>query len=266
MNKFFPIILGCALCCGAFTSCTGEPVEAPVGDWQVVYFEIGGVAQQLCNATMTISLENEVLNVAGYSGVNNYSGSFSRANAKLTSTGNFISTRMAGPAEAMTFEKDFLETLQGASSYSLALEDGKNTLVIYNKDNNASVKFVPITLVGSQWRLSAVNSEAGTIGVAIENGKQSPFIRFDDSFAYGFTGVNSMQFNYQLDETNHKIAFSAGAATLSISGEENENILEGLILSAIGNTSKYAVSGNTLTFYNSNDEILLFFEKMDFVK
>lgn len=266
MNKFFPIFLGCALCCGAFTSCAEEPVDAPVGDWQVVYFEIGGVAQQICNATMTVSLENDVLNVAGFSGVNNYSGSFSRANAKLTVAGDFISTRMAGPAEAMTFEKDFLDTLQGATSYSLSMEDGKNALVIYNKGNNASVKFLPITLVGSQWRLSAVNSEAGTIGIAIENGKQSPFIRFDDSFAYGFTGVNSMQFNYELDEANHKIAFSAGAATLSISGDENENILEGLILSAIGNTTKYAVSGNTLTFYNNNDEILLFFEKIDLVK
>lgn len=266
MSKIFPLVLGAALCCGSIIGCNTKVVDAPLGDWQLVFFEKQGVAQQLCQSTLSISLDQDYLVFSGFSGINNYSGKIERNNDKLTTNGDFISTRMAGPKEAMNFEMNYLQVLSNASNYELTTEDGKKTLIIYSKDQNAFLKFQQFSLVGSKWNLSAVNSENGTISV-YENGKENmPFIYFDKENATGFTGVNSLQLNYTLDESAHKLTFTPGAVTLSVSGDENINMIEALYLAALGQCTKYTISGNTLTLYNAQDEFILAFDKQPLVK
>ena len=85
----------------------------------------------------TITAEFSEGRVAGTSGVNRY-------NASVTSgpDGSFavdapISTKMAGPADAMAAESSYLRRLQAATSYQV---DG-DTLVINDADGQPSLTF-----------------------------------------------------------------------------------------------------------------------------
>lgn len=267
MNKLFSIILGALFFSTFFISCSSEPIDAPLGQWQLVFFELDGNVQQIFDATLACKEENNVLTFVGFTGVNNYSGTIIRNNNKLKANDDFITTKMAGPTEAMEFEKKFLSSLTGTTTYTFSEFEGRKELIISSKANKSILKFEKFSIIHSKWNLNAVASDNGTISIYQNDYNKMPSLSFESTNTIsGFSGINTFQLNYTIDEINNKIKFNAGVTTLAISGEENINLVEGLFLQRLNETVAYVLSDKTLTFYNDNNETILFFEKQELVK
>jgi heat shock protein HslJ len=88
-------------------------------------------------AGATITAEFPDGRVAGSAGVNRYSAAVTSGTDGSFSIDPAVTTRMAGPADAMAAETAYLERLQAATSYSV---DG-DTLVINDSDGESSLIF-----------------------------------------------------------------------------------------------------------------------------
>lgn len=88
-------------------------------------------------ASATITAEFADGRVAGTSGVNRYTAAFTSGTDGSFATEAAISTKMAGPEDAMAAETAYLNRLQAATSYSV---DG-DTLVINDADGQPSLTF-----------------------------------------------------------------------------------------------------------------------------
>jgi heat shock protein HslJ len=69
-------------------------------------------------ADFDITAEFDGGQISGSSAVNRYSGSYTATSAGAFSTGELISTLMAGPEPAMTAETTYLALLKSASSFT----------------------------------------------------------------------------------------------------------------------------------------------------
>jgi putative lipoprotein len=85
----------------------------------------------------TITAEFAGGQVSGTSGVNQYSAAVTSGSDGSFSTEAAISTKMAGPEDAMAAETIYLRRLQEATSYAV---DG-DTLVINDADGQSSLTF-----------------------------------------------------------------------------------------------------------------------------
>lgn len=88
-------------------------------------------------ASASITAEFADGRVAGGAGVNRYSAEVTSGPDGSLSVGAAVSTKMAGPADAMAAETAYLRRLQEASSYAV---DG-DTLVINDADGQSSLTF-----------------------------------------------------------------------------------------------------------------------------
>lgn len=258
MKRFMTIAL--AASCGFFFACASAPKGADSasaatgaeanGDWDLVSFEKDGEKISVATATLSITDNGDgSYAVSGFSGVNNYSGSLTVSGNNITFAPNLASTRMAGPQDAMEFEAAYLELLGNADTLSvtdseLSLSGGKTV-----------ARFAKKALEGSAWKLTGANtgnavvSQSGNITLAFNGGK-----------ATVFTGINTGNFDYALDEKARALSFADGPLTMR-AGTEEEMKAQQLFLENIFKTVSYSLTGDRLTFYNADGTTLLNFVK-----
>ncbi len=80
-------------------------------------------------ADFTITAQFDDGRVGGQSAVNSYGGPYTTGPAGEFSTGEIVSTMMAGPAPAMRAEQTYLELLQAAATYEVVA----GTLTLYDE-------------------------------------------------------------------------------------------------------------------------------------
>lgn len=120
---------------GLTTAC-GSPAKQPALDgtsWKLTAW----AEPEPIPASVTITAEFADGRVAGTSGVNRYNGSIESSTDGSFALDQPISTKMAGPADAMKAEAAYLQRLQEATSYAI---DG-DTLVINDADGQPSLTF-----------------------------------------------------------------------------------------------------------------------------
>lgn len=126
----------------AFTGCSAESKDLS-GGWDIYSFEINGTKQQLVVSDITFEKNSETsYSVNGYSGVNSYFGDVTVSGTKITTGGNFGSTKMAGDPASMTYEDNFLKCLTGATTAKLTNENGTDFLEITNAKDNSVLVFI----------------------------------------------------------------------------------------------------------------------------
>ena len=145
-----PRLLQSILVCSLFatagcetTSDATPPIPLPVivGDWRLVQFgeeaPASLPAEQDQRPTLVI---DEAGKVNGFAGVNRYGSELSADELAegMFFLGTIVSTRMAGPREAMDLETRFLRTLGEASTFRvdgevLVLETGGESLLRFTR-------------------------------------------------------------------------------------------------------------------------------------
>jgi heat shock protein HslJ len=80
--------------------------------------------------------------LSGNSGVNNYSTTYETDDAgKLTVSGEIVSTKMAGPEDAMARESAYLTALATVQSYQV--DDKNGQLVLFGPAENTVARYEP---------------------------------------------------------------------------------------------------------------------------
>ncbi len=114
-------LLALALLAGCQAADESRPatVAAITGrTWTLVSLDKQTVTIPAERRTPSLELHAEPPRMAAYGGVNRLSGTYTTDGAALTIAG-LISTRMAGPEEAMATEAAFIRVLNGVQSWSL---------------------------------------------------------------------------------------------------------------------------------------------------
>ena len=128
------MVLICVLVLGA--GCGGSDPEQPALDgssWTLSsWAEPASIP-----GSVTVTAEFADGRVAGTSGVNRYTADVTSGTDGAFAVEAPISTKMAGPQEAMAAESAYLKRLQGATSY----EVNGDTLVINDADGQPSLTF-----------------------------------------------------------------------------------------------------------------------------
>ena len=104
-----------------------------LGTWDVVSIA-GQAVVESAKPTMTFALSDQF---GGNTGVNRYNGTFSLGSGTL-SFGPLVTTRMAGPQDAMDQEGRFLAALGSVRKFDL----GTDTLTLQAENGDVAVKAV----------------------------------------------------------------------------------------------------------------------------
>lgn len=248
------------------SSCTPAVSAKISGDWQLVFFEIDKTAQEIAPATLRVQIEsNSTIALAGFSGVNSFSGTSGIRGNTLSVNPAFRTTRMAGPQRAMEFETNFLKSLSQADSIRAEEAEGSTLLTIASTELKSVLRFRPLKLQGTRWNVTALKMN-GSIVSLDEGTENRPYLSFGtDGTISGSTGVNRIHLPYQTETENRSLTIGDGAATLMATGDEKAAEIETAFLQLLPEITSYSFFGNTLTLSAADDTIVMQLRRQELV-
>lgn len=110
---------------------TGKTLDGT--QWKLVGWTLSSLTPDKFNITAKFDGGR----ISGHNGVNTYSGSYTLGSGDDFSTGDLVSTKMAGEPDAMQAETTYMNLLSKAKSCK---RDGKK-LTLYDKAGNESLIF-----------------------------------------------------------------------------------------------------------------------------
>ncbi|MCZ7566636.1 MAG: META domain-containing protein [Burkholderiales bacterium] len=144
--------------------------------------------------------------VSGFSGCNNFTGSYTVAGDRLT-LGRLAGTMMACPDPAMALERAFHAALAGTVRYSVRGEE-----LTLTGDSGAMLKFTPEPpprLEGAVWEVTGFNNARHAV-VSPAAGSRIT-LSFAEGTVSGDTGCNAFRASYRTDGSS--IRFGPAATT-----------------------------------------------------
>lgn len=123
----------------SFLTIVAAAQSLPAGKWQLEEYKFGSASDQPLKGIATTLLIKANGNLGGDTGCNAYGGTYTAEKGKLAIT-DIVSTMRACDEPTPTFEKDYFNTLENATS----AETKDNTLVITDK-NGRYLRFVRTT-------------------------------------------------------------------------------------------------------------------------
>lgn len=258
------------LLCSLFCACKNDTKNLE-GNWQLIFFQKENVAQELCVTSLKITSDSKnTILVSGFSGINNFSTSYNFTDSEFKLQNDLITTRMAGPKNAMEFEKNFLEGLSNANTIYIEKTEGTKYLIIKSNDNKYLLRFAPISIMNKKWNLISYFDGTNLVPVfsnkSLEN-IQTPNINFNkNNRVNGFSGANNFNLEYKLNKEFNSISIIPGVITLIETNIPEISVLESTFMSLLHQTTSYDFSGNQLILKNNKEETILIFQFQALVK
>jgi len=125
------LCVGTAVAAMLLAACRTSPSSTPAPpltdtEWRLIELDGKPVAKAEGLKPPTLTLAAESKRAAGFSGINRYSGSY-ELDGNTLKFGMFMSTRMAGPPEAMVVEDTFLKAMAQVKTWKI--QGGKLSLL-----------------------------------------------------------------------------------------------------------------------------------------
>jgi hypothetical protein len=124
-------------------------------DWALLSYDAGSGMQGV-PLGVKVDARFESGRVSGSSGVNTYGAAYTASGSNLT-VSQAVSTMMAGPAEAMRVEQDYLAALNQSSTYTAT----GDTLTIYDSGGKEILSYnrgEALALTGVSWQAISYNN------------------------------------------------------------------------------------------------------------
>lgn len=259
MNKLSKAILIATATASVLATGCRSTKQFPQGDWKLVDFSIDGEQQNIVECTISFSTvldaDGEIIaiDMAGFSGVNNFSGGFTVDDGKVVHQKELVSTKMAGPQTATEFERAFLKCLAATDSWKITKDGEVVKLTLTSSSEKSSVSFVHYSLDETTWNLSEIVE-----GPQVDLFSNANVVFSSDRTAAIYTGINRVVLGYTYNMEKQTLSFQDGASTLA-AGSDREMEIETAFLSAVSRTASYSVSGKELTFYDGEGKAVLRF-------
>lgn len=196
--------------------------------------------------TRPVTLRFESGRISGYSGCNNFSGSYRLEDGRVT-VGPVASTQMACPEPGASVERAFHQALAGTLQYSI---DGD--ALTLSSTSGATLRFdrqPPPRLAGVKWKVTSFNNgRQAVVGVI---GQARLAISFDDGKVSGDAGCNTFHGTYTSRDGGIEIG---PLATTRRACEEPLMTQEREFLAALASTVKWSIDGNVLDMHRADGE------------
>jgi len=221
--------------CGS-TAATTDPGDLQGVEWRLV--KSGTGSTDLSTTGITATFEGG--RVGGFSGVNQYGGSYSAGNEGSLEIGKLTSTLMAGPPALMKVESAYIELLQECDSYRV--EDGTLTLSTSGAETLVFEQAKEAELPGSRWVVTGFNNgEQAVVSVSIGSTLTVEF--GSDGRVAGSGGVNT--FSGPLESGATSITIGPLAAT-KMAGPPELLEQEAAYLTALENSVTWEIASGRL--------------------
>jgi len=192
----------------------------------------------LGQAGITITFDGTRL--SGFSGVNQYGGSYTAGTDGALEIGTINATLMAGPEPLMKAESAYLKLLEGCDSFQVAdgvltLSTGGNETLIYEAAPAAE-------LSGSAWTVTGYNNGQEAV-VSPVVGSELTIEFGSDGTVAGNAGVNT--FRGPFESTDKTVKIGPLAAT-KMAGEPELMTQEANYLQALQNATTWSIARGML--------------------
>lgn len=111
------------------------------GKWRINSFYKNDEAQAICDVALSLKKEKDGFFVAGEAGVNIFNGNIKLSGNIGKDEGGFALTKMMGPADAMSFEDNYIQLFNGEFYVIPAVKNGTQILTIANLKNGLSAEY-----------------------------------------------------------------------------------------------------------------------------
>ena len=214
-------------------------------DW---YLNDNGEQAPILTGTQ-VNLQFSQDQLGGNAGCNSYSAPF-KLDGDQISIGSITATMMACAEPVMQQESAYLATLEKAASVSISDEvltfsDAQGTVIL------SYHALEPTSLVDTLWDVVAYNNGKGGVTSVLLGTSLNALFQADGSLS-GSAGCNNYTSTYQLD--GDKITISPPASTRMFCAEPVGVMeQEAQFLAALGNSKRYKLQIDTLTFFDGQD-------------
>jgi heat shock protein HslJ len=192
--------------------------------------------------------------INGFSGCNNYSGTFQAAQDGTLTISPLATTRMAC-AKGMDLETVYLSALQNARRFSFN-DQGRLEILFGNESDPDQVLVYASSakpLTGTNWILISSGDPAAPLPVPADVVITAVFT--PDNYVSGFSGCNQYNASYILEDQQITIGPIASTMMACPTGMEFEQTY----LQALGAAEQVAISGQVLTItYNQGAGVLTY--------
>ena len=246
-------IAAAALACGALFSvvaCSGEDATQDPSALEGVVWNLTASSEGSANigeAGITAAFDGTAM--SGFSGVNQYNGSYSAEPDGSFSAGPFASTLMAGPELLMEVEAAYVSALERVESYSI--DGGRLTLTT---DDNKTLTFTAAAtpdLAGTSWSVTSYNNgKEAVVSVAADSELTLEFGA--DGQVSGSAGVNTFSGGYEYDDNTLSIG---PLATTRMAGPTELMDQETLYLAALEASVSWDVVNGILFLRDAEDAL-----------
>jgi heat shock protein HslJ len=117
-----------------------QPVDLAGTSWSCYEFKVSGAPQTVPEDVPITAEFSADGKMSGNSGVNTYSTSYTTSGNGITISDQIVSTKMAGPEEAMTLESNYLLSLPTAVTYNV---DEKGDLILLGAADDMVARYRP---------------------------------------------------------------------------------------------------------------------------
>ena len=177
--------------------------------------------------------------VAGSSGCNNYSTSYTVDGTQLTFSEPMASTMMACPEPIMEQERDYTQALADIATFEIT--DDELILKDSNGDEVARFDAVDQALEGTSWQVMSYNNGKGGVTSLIIGTEISANFG-EDGRLTGNSGCNSYFAEYETDGDNISIG-TAGSTEMACTEPEGVMEQEQQYLVALATAATYKIEG-----------------------
>lgn len=253
------LVLACALTV-AFLALAGCGEEATMDpkmlegvEWALS--DSSATAADLAAAGMTATFDGTT--VAGFSGVNQYSGPYTAEDGGTLEVGELASTMMAGPEPLMSAEQAYLELLRGCDGW--AVDGGTLRLTTGGEESLVYEKAAEVELPGTAWTVTDYNNGKGAVTTVVAGSRLT--IEFGaDGTVSGDGGVN----RYHGPFTVEGDAVAIGPlATTKMAGDPELAAQEAMFLKALEASTRWGVVRGKLELRDGDGAAMVFADPAD---
>jgi len=245
MNRLFAVLallaaFGAVPCASAKTSPTLSGQT-----WQLN--ELTGIPRSSLGITAAFTSDGKV---SGFSGCNNYGGTYTTSGTSITVSDKLAVTQKACRSGLMVTERAYLAALTAARSYSI--ERGTLTLIGRRSRRLATFTVQSQSLVDTHWNVIGYNNgKQAVVSVMASTKLTATFTKVNIT---GFSGCND--YNATYEATSGKISFGPVAATRkACSSPSGVMEQESAYLAALGTAATYQLEGTTLELRTADGAI-----------
>lgn len=206
----------------------------------------GPQSEALARLTRPVTMQLESGRLAGFSGCNNFNGSYQLDGDRLI-IGPVASTQMACPDPGSSVEDAFQAVLAGTLRFELEGDSLNATAA-----SGATVRFVrepPPQLAGVNWKVTGLNNNRQAVVGVI--GESSITMSFKDGQVSGSAGCNTFRGTYATAGSQIQLG---SLATTRRACAEPLMAQEHAFLAALASAVTWGIEGNVLDMHRADGE------------